>query len=264
MFRFTGNFIPSVLEYQKQKNISGKVLLLLDNAPSHPFVHILNNINENFEVLYLPPNVTAIIQPMDQGVISITKKLYKKYFVSKLLSEEPFNIDNFLKKFTIKDCIDLISKAWQNIQPSTLMKVWRPMLKDLINRDESSQIENNKESVELCDCVSQQLKNNNIDVSEIEKWIVIEEKDEGWEQFTDAEIVETTTNNYREFINIEENNLEENESLTEISHTEAYKYLQYFKDWYEKQHDCDITDIFIINKLLRFTVEKYMQEEENK
>ncbi|XP_054734505.1 tigger transposable element-derived protein 1-like [Anastrepha obliqua] len=44
------------------KNIDFKVLLILDNAPGHP-----KDLNHpNVEIVFLPPNTTSIIQPLDQ------------------------------------------------------------------------------------------------------------------------------------------------------------------------------------------------------
>ncbi|XP_045137188.1 tigger transposable element-derived protein 1-like [Portunus trituberculatus] len=45
-----------------------RVLLVLDNAHGHP-AH-LGDFNPNVKVVYLPPNTTALLQPMDQGVIA--------------------------------------------------------------------------------------------------------------------------------------------------------------------------------------------------
>ena len=42
-----------------------KVVLLIDNCPSHPEIKNLTNIN----LIFLPPNTTSVIQPMDQGEI---------------------------------------------------------------------------------------------------------------------------------------------------------------------------------------------------
>jgi len=57
--------------------------LILDNAPSHLSEDKLNFVNENFKILFLPPNVTVILQPMDQGIIEQTKQnYYKKFAVS--------------------------------------------------------------------------------------------------------------------------------------------------------------------------------------
>ena len=50
-------------------NKSGKVLLLLHKALVHPSAEILNNINYDFKIMFLPANVTAIFQSIDHGVI---------------------------------------------------------------------------------------------------------------------------------------------------------------------------------------------------
>lgn len=235
----------------------------MDNAPSHPSTDVLNNINENFEVIYLPPNVTALIQPMDQGAISITKKLYKKQFLTKLLLEgKQLNTNDFLKNFTLRDCIILISNAWENIQSSTLNKVWKPILGDLIHADENSIIEENNGSNNLCDCTSQLIHHEN-DVTEINEWIATEERDEGWEYLTDAEIIETVINNNQEFVEVEDDNCFkeiDDDEPKEVSHTQAYQYFQAIKDWCEKQNDCESNDIFIINKLLRNAATKAKNE----
>lgn len=236
--------------------------MLLDNAPSHPSTDVLNNINENFEVKYLPPNVTALIQPMDQGAISITKKLYKKQFLMKLLLEgKHLNTNEFLKNFTLRDYIILISNAWENIQSSTLSKVWKPMLRDLIHADENSTIDENV-SNDLCNCTSQLIHHEN-DAAEINKWINTEERDEGWEYLTDAEIIETVIDNKQEFVEVEDENYFKefnDDEPKEVSHTQAYQSCQVIKNWCEKQNDCESIDIFIINKLLKNSMAKARDE----
>ena len=81
-------FIPQVLKNHRTFEILGKVVLILDNAPLYPSLHELNSINANFEVVYLPPNDTALIQPMDQGSISVTKKLYNRKLLKRVLLNE--------------------------------------------------------------------------------------------------------------------------------------------------------------------------------
>jgi hypothetical protein len=58
-----------VRQHLKSLDLPQKAVLLLDNAPSHPNEDILKSEDGNIFVKYLPPNVTAMIQPMDQGVI---------------------------------------------------------------------------------------------------------------------------------------------------------------------------------------------------
>ena len=50
------------------------MLLLLDNAPSHPYT--LCDINDNIKLLFLPPNTSSLLQPLDQGVIQTIKSYY--------------------------------------------------------------------------------------------------------------------------------------------------------------------------------------------
>ena len=51
-----------------------KVLLFADNRPAHPVVTRLKAVAEHF----LLPNTTAVLQPMDQGVVQCFKLWYKK------------------------------------------------------------------------------------------------------------------------------------------------------------------------------------------
>jgi hypothetical protein len=46
---------------------------VLDNAPSH-LAEKLNIVDPHFKVMFFPANTTAIIQPMDQGVIEKLKR----------------------------------------------------------------------------------------------------------------------------------------------------------------------------------------------
>jgi len=41
-----------------------KILLFLDNAPSHPHMEL-----SNVRLCFFPPNTTSVAQPMDQGII---------------------------------------------------------------------------------------------------------------------------------------------------------------------------------------------------
>jgi hypothetical protein len=53
-----------------------KALLLLDNVPGHP--PNFEDVKSELEVkmVFLPPNTTSLLQPMDQGVIAPLKAYY--------------------------------------------------------------------------------------------------------------------------------------------------------------------------------------------
>ena len=57
-----------------------KIALLIDNCPAHPFVSDLTIV----QLVFLPPNNTSVLQPMDQGVIRSLKAHYRERVVRRL------------------------------------------------------------------------------------------------------------------------------------------------------------------------------------
>lgn len=60
-----------------------KILLLVDNCPAHPNVDNLRAI----KLVFLPPNTTSLLQPMDQGVIKSLKVHYRKLMVLNVIQK---------------------------------------------------------------------------------------------------------------------------------------------------------------------------------
>jgi len=89
-----------------------KILLLVDNCPAHPDVK-LKNIN----LVFLPPNTTSKLQPMDQGVVHTLKAHYWKCLVSRIIEDIDRNIES---KVSVLDAILLLDKAWQAVWSSTI------------------------------------------------------------------------------------------------------------------------------------------------
>lgn len=103
------------------KDADRRILLLLDNAP----VHIIpDEPLSNVRVLKLPPNTTAAIQPMDQGVIASLKRgvmnLRTETAVEQLLDnfEEPHSV-------TLIDAIEWCQTSWDNVSASTIKNCWK-------------------------------------------------------------------------------------------------------------------------------------------
>lgn len=119
-------FVPSVKENLKKKGLSedSKVVLLLDNCKAHPPAEELSV--GNIFVVYLPPNVTSLIQPMDQGVIQNFKVNYRRSFMRKLIHYDG-SIPQFQREFNVKDAIFMASLAWQDVKQQTLKRSWRKL-----------------------------------------------------------------------------------------------------------------------------------------
>ena len=58
-----------------------KVVLITDNCPAHPIIVNLSHV----KLVFLPPNITSVSQPMDRGVIRCLKAHYTKRLVKLIL-----------------------------------------------------------------------------------------------------------------------------------------------------------------------------------
>ena len=107
-----------------------KAVLVLDNCPAHPNEEDLISDDGNITALYLPPNVTSLIQPMDQGVLVALKCHYKKKLLQRLLIEDEngTSLIDFLKSVNMKIVTELIAESWGKIKESMLCKSWRKIV----------------------------------------------------------------------------------------------------------------------------------------
>lgn len=96
----------------------------MDNAPSHPPEQQLRSRDGSIFVMYMPPNVTSLIQPMDQNIIRLTKLYYRKFLLSSVLSGNPENISEALKKVTLREAILNLHMAWDVLSQQTIQKCW--------------------------------------------------------------------------------------------------------------------------------------------
>ncbi|GBO42423.1 hypothetical protein AVEN_31559-1 [Araneus ventricosus] len=85
-----------------------KIALVFDNCPAHP--KEINQKLKNVTVLFLPPNTTSELQPMDQGVIKNFKIHYRKRIVRKVITALENN--QSIPKINLRESISEISKAW--------------------------------------------------------------------------------------------------------------------------------------------------------
>lgn len=124
---FTNIFCEEVKEYCLDQSIPFKILLLVDNAPSHPVN--LDQLNPNVKVMFMAPNTTALVQPMDQGVIVTFKKYYLKYMFKQMLARAA---DKQMHDYSITDAMRNISKAWTDLDSTTMNVVWKNLWPDCV------------------------------------------------------------------------------------------------------------------------------------
>ena len=63
---FQDSFVPYVRKELTSLGLENKAVLVLDNCPADPDAEYLVSDDGKIIALYLPPNVTSLIQPMDQ------------------------------------------------------------------------------------------------------------------------------------------------------------------------------------------------------
>ena len=87
-------FAPHVKNNLDLLNLPPKAILLMDNASVH--MGDLSSSDPDIKIIFLPCNTTALIQPMDQGVIAAFKKNYRRKLMRKFLACLPKQVVQFI------------------------------------------------------------------------------------------------------------------------------------------------------------------------
>lgn len=93
-----------------------KVLLFVDNCPAHPHVSNLKATN----LIFLPPNTTAELQPCDQGIINSLKCHYRKEVMRQLLLHIDGGGTTEDFTFSLLDAITKLRNAWNSVTQQTI------------------------------------------------------------------------------------------------------------------------------------------------
>ena len=97
-----------------------KVLLIIDNAPSHIYDHLDLAF---VEVYPLPPNTTSKLQPLDAGIISSFKRHYRQQQLENALNiielgQPPYKVDQLTAMCWVRS-------AWAYISSTVFVNCWR-------------------------------------------------------------------------------------------------------------------------------------------
>ena len=87
----------------------------------------LQSEDGNIIAYFLPPNVIAAVQLMDQNPIKLTKLFYRKKLLSQLIGDGG-DIEKLLKRHSIRDALILLNQAWDEITQAVLRKSWSNLL----------------------------------------------------------------------------------------------------------------------------------------
>lgn len=97
------------------------ILLYIDNAPSHIFDSSrLSNVN----VVFLTPNMTSHIQPLDAGIIRAFKAHYRRLHILRSLLRFEAGIDDIYMIDQL-EAMHLVEEAWACVTKETVSNCWK-------------------------------------------------------------------------------------------------------------------------------------------
>ncbi|XP_069365886.1 tigger transposable element-derived protein 4-like [Maniola hyperantus] len=96
-----------------------KILLLVDNCPAHRHVTNLHCI----KLVFLPPTVSSVLQPMGQNVIRCLKTHYRMLQMLKIIQNLDHNKE--YESFSVLDAILMISEAWEKVTQRAIANCFR-------------------------------------------------------------------------------------------------------------------------------------------
>ncbi|CAL1682040.1 unnamed protein product [Lasius platythorax] len=121
---YNNYFIKSVIKHQQETNVSGKVLLLVKNCKK--FILPEDTMqNDDFEMLFFPPNIYRIF-PLMRNIIHIIRQKFKN--VSK----------DFCTSYDMNIYFKSICKSWAKITPAYIKSSWEKFLSDYCTEENTT------------------------------------------------------------------------------------------------------------------------------
>ena len=102
--------------------------MFFDNCSAHPSEDELVSADGKITAKFLPPNITALVQPIDQEVLETIKRVYRKLILRDLISQLTFTIEDFLKRIDMIKIVGTVSSAWYMVKPSSIRNSWNKLM----------------------------------------------------------------------------------------------------------------------------------------
>ena len=252
-------------EALEQMGIEQKAVLIVDNCSAHPGVEELTSADGKIVTKFLPPNVTAILQPMDQGVLVQVKKKYQRKIFRNLLlqdeQEEGFLVRKFLSTINVKTVIELIAQAWDEVTPETLRKSWRKIL--FVPREDGP----GDDTVHHDDLAADELvalltgNSFNLGLPDIQEWLDSCVNEPGHEILTDEEICEKVkaTVNPADDSEAEPDSEEETDLPCSVSHSRAMSMFDECLTWLQQQPEATSYTTAVLRDLRELEKNRHAQ-----
>lgn len=108
-----------------------KIVLLMSRVPHHPEnPHVFN-----ISITFFPPDTSTVLQPLQLGIITVFKALYRyqqlKYLMARTQASEKIGLCSMFSQsafsghslnLSLLDAVFMVHKAWKHVSPETIVK----------------------------------------------------------------------------------------------------------------------------------------------
>ena len=161
-----------------------KVLLMLDNDPSHPKKDL-----SNVKCLFLPANTTSVLQPLDQGIIQNVKMHCKRKLLNCALAriETASSVVEVKKSVNVLDACKWAASAVSAVKSSTVVKCFAKARVCPLDEEETEDPDDDVPLVQLLGSATERLSlEQPLDIDEFltldDDVPATEELHDGWEE----------------------------------------------------------------------------------
>lgn len=241
---FFKEFVPSTEKFLRDNDRPRKAILLLDNAPAHPDAEELQD--GNIKAMFLPPNVTAICQPMDQGVLETLKKNYRRKLLSTLIedSEEGQDMIERLKCINVKDVAYWVARAWGDVKDQTIVKSWNKLLCENEEGDADIMESTDEDKDSILPLVHRIPGCEDVSAHEVDGWM----KEDDQYEITDEEIVALVNSGDGDGDEIEIDEQTSSVQPVKISHGDGVRAIETAMRYIEQQEEVTGMDIMMLQR----------------
>lgn len=100
---------------EKMKTEKRKIVLFVDNCSAHTSISL-----EAVKIIFLPPNTTSVIQPMDQGIIKAFKFHYRKLVLQSIIDYMELHGRKPTDNIDVMQAMRFIQLAWNRVTQQTI------------------------------------------------------------------------------------------------------------------------------------------------
>ena len=175
----------SLMSKHINRKLRQKTLLLLGNTPCHPASEVLEKEAQlagysEFKVMYLSPNVTPLIQPMDQGAMEKIKRMYREEMLRKLLILDESGVFSACKKFNIKDYCYMLRDAWKCLTQDNLSRAWEKLLVDEEREGGQYELQVDQSAAKFTSILQEIPGCSDVAVEDVNQWLNLDAEDVGF------------------------------------------------------------------------------------